>query len=142
MKKMIIALGALFTLCQVGFCDALTNQIQAAFVGNAKTAVEFTSHGTIQYEFLDNFIEIGNLSGGHIAAIDLAALGTQLPDDTIAAVQWGIGGKLHLSPILKTYISVQPEWQFVNNLEIDGRYSYNLTTHQPTLGLSIGYPFK
>lgn len=122
--------------------DVLTDQIQAAFVGNAKTAIEFNTHGQIQYEFLDNVIEIGHIKTDHIAAIDLGAGAIQRTDNTVKAVDWSIGGKLHLAPILKNYITLNPEWQFLNTLEIDGRWSYDFTLRHGVMGISCAYPFK
>ena len=141
MKKLVIAV--LFSVAGVGVnANPLMDQITVAFVGNAKLAIEFTSRGEMQYAFLDNFIEIGKLNGSPIVGIDFGILGTQLPSGSIDAADWSNGIKLHISPFIKNYIKLQPGWEFINNLEIDGRYSYNWTQERPTLGLSIGYPWR
>lgn len=141
MKKLLLLLS-LFLLPSVSKADALSDQITAAFVGNAKLAAGYTSHGRVQYEFLDNFIEAGHFNGGYIGAIDLGILGTQLPSGTISAANFSTGVKLHISPFLKKAVTLNPEWQFINNMEIDGRYSYNWTLHSPTLEACVAYPFK
>ena len=142
MRNLVMVMGALLGLCQGGFCEGLGDQVTGAFVGNAKVAMEYTSKGRVQYEFLDNVIEIGRVKEGRIVGIDLAVIGEQLPNDTVKAVEWGSGVKLHLSPLIKQYVSFNPEWEFVNNLEIDGRYSYNFTMRHATLGISVAYPWK
>lgn len=142
MKKLLMFL-LLFGLPLKVKADFLTDQIQTAFVGNAKTAIEFTTKGTTQLEFLDNFIEIGNWKGNRIAALDLGVLGTVLPDSgQFQGINWVTGGKIHLSPIFKDHVTFPSEWQFINTLEIDGRASYDWTAHHPHFGISIGYPFR
>lgn len=146
MKRIGLIFGA-FIACigplRPAFADPILDQIDAAFVGHAKLGTEFTTRGETQLEYLDNVIEIGSLKGSPLAGLDGGVLGTILPDSNqLAAAQWTAGAKIHFAPILKTYIVLPPEWQFLNTVEVDGRYSYNFTAHHGVLGISIVYPFK
>ena len=141
MKKLLIVI---FCLSSVSFvkADTLTDRITTAFVGNAKLAAGYTTHGIVQYEFLDNFIEAGHFNGAYIGAIDLGLLGSQLPSGSINAANFSTGAKFHISPFFKKLITLNPEWQFIQNTEIDARGSYNWTLRTPTYEISIAYPFK
>lgn len=122
--------------------DPILDQLYGGFVGRAKLSLESTTKGTVQPEFLVNYIEIGQLNGSHIAAIDAGALGTVLPSGGFKSVDWTTGGKIHLSPIIKQYVPLPAEWQFLAELELDARGSYNWTAHQPSYGLVASVPFK
>lgn len=122
----------------------LWDQIDAAFVGNAKLATEFTTHGDAVVEYLDNFVEIGHIyQGDHLAALDFGGQGT-INSDTgkFEGVNWTTGAKLHLSPFIKNTIKLQPQYAFLSNVEIDLRGCYDWTDHHPQYGLVVGYPFK
>lgn len=125
------------------FADSLLDQFYGGFVGNAKFAIESTSDGTAHPEFLDNFFEIGNIKGQHLAAIDAGISGTILPDSAqLRSAEWTTGGKIHLSPLIKNYVKLPDQWQFLNTLEIDARGSYNWTLKHPFWGIVMAYPFK
>jgi len=142
MKKMLFALLVMLTAGQAK-AESLLDQLYGGFVGRAKFAVESTTDGTVQPEFLVNYVEIGRAKGGYIAAIDAGALGEVLPGSgEVDSVQWTTGGKLHLATLLKAYVNLPSEWEFLGNLEIDGRYSYNWSGHHSTVGLVAAYPFK
>lgn len=143
MKKML--LGSLILLfAHTVRAQSLWDQIDAAFVGNAKTAIAFTSHGKTKAQFLDNFTEIGHIyKTDHIAAIDLGGEGTiDSSTGKFVATAWTTGGKIHLAPYLKNSISLNPEWQFLANLELDARGAYDWTHHHPSWEISVAYPFK
>lgn len=141
MKKMLFAI-MLMCVSQAK-AESILDQLYGGFVGHAKFAIESTTRGTVQPEFLVNYVEIGSLKGAHIAAIDAGALGEVLPDSGhVDAVHWTAGGKIHLAPFIKNYINLPAEWEFLGNLEIDARGSYDFTAHRPTWGLVAAYPFK
>lgn len=121
----------------------LLDQFYAGFVGNAKFAIESTTDGVSRPEFLDNFIEIGQVKGEHIAAIDAGIAGTILPESgQVKAAQWSLGAKLHLAPIIKNYVPVPEQWAFLKTLEIDARGSYDFTLHHPFYGIVCAYPWR
>ena len=143
MKKMLLAMIVLIGPNWAMADGSLVDQLYGGFVGRAKFAVESTTKGTIQPEFLVNYVEIGKVEGNHIAAIDAGALGEVLPDSGhVDSVHWTTGAKIHLRPIFKNYVSLPAEWEFLGNLEIDARASYNWSAHHPTYGLVAAYPFK
>jgi hypothetical protein len=146
MKKTLFILLGLMLLVgpRPAFADSLLDQIYMGFAGNAKFAIESNTTGGTTPEFLDNFVEIGNLyGGGHILALDIGLLGTILPDSQhFQSADWTTGGKLHLSPIIKNYVRLPSEWQFLGTLEIDARASYNWTQHHPFFGIVAAYPWK
>ena len=142
MKK-IIALLLWAGIAPLTYANPLVDQIDAAFVGHAKFSTEFVTEGFTQVQFLSNFIEIGHLNGQPVAAIDSGILGNILPNtNQLSAANFTSGAKIHLAPFIKSYITLQPEWQFLNTLEIDARASYNWTLHHPFYGVAIAYPFK
>lgn len=120
---------------------SLMDQVYAGFVGNAKYAIESTTRGELRPGFHVNYVEVGQLNGGHIAALDASAAGTIL-EDKFESVKWSVGGKLHLAPFIKNYVRLPVGWEFLNTLEIDGRYSYDFTDRHPYLGIVCAYPFK
>ncbi len=123
--------------------DSILNQFYAGFVGNAKFAIESTTDGTSHGEFLDNFLEIGQLKGEHIAALDFGVLGTFLPNSQeFKAADWTTGAKIHLAPIIKNYVHLPAQYQFIGTLEIDARASYDWRVKHPFYGLVAAYPFK
>lgn len=141
MKKIILTL-LLILMPILGHADSLLSQLYGGFVGRAKMAIESTTDGNSHPEFLVNYLEIGQVKGGHIAAIDLGVSGT-LPDSGhIEAADWNVGAKVHLASLIKSYVNLPAEWEFIGNLEIDGRYSYNFREHHPFVGLVAAYPFK
>ncbi len=141
MKKMIVLLTML--IAGSAKADWLSDQIDAAFVGHAKAAMEFRTDGKAQAEFLDNFFEIGKFNGSPIAATDLGISGTVLPDSgKLEGLDFTTGAKIHFAPLIKSWITLNSEWQFINNLELDGRASYDWRLHHPFYGFAIGYPFK
>ena len=122
---------------------SLIDQFYGGFVGRAKLSIESTTKGTIQPEFLVNYVEIGQIDGKFVAAIDSGALGEVLPETgAVDSVQWTTGAKLHLVPFISKYVRVPAEWSFVKAMEIDARVSYNWSQHGPTYGLVAAYPFK
>lgn len=143
MNKLLI--GSMLLLLSHNIqASPLTDQIDAAFVGNAKIATEFTTHGKTVVEFLDNFTEIGHIyKGDHLAALDLGGQG-EINSDTghFDGVAWTTGAKIHLAPFIRNTVHLTPEWQFLNTIEVDARGAYNWTDHRPQYALSIGYPFK
>lgn len=142
MKRLLLVVG-LLSMAQTVKAQTLLDQIYGGFVGRAKFAIESTTKGTIQPEFLVNYIEIGKAKGGFIAAIDAGALGQVLPGTgQVDSVQWTTGGKLHLATLLKAYVNLPTEFEFLGNIELDARASYNWTEHHPTYGLVAAYPFK
>jgi len=142
MKKILFAVVFL-GLSGVVKAESLADQFYAGFVGNAKLAIESTSKGTVQPEFLVNYVEIGNLKGAHLLAVDAGALGEVLPESgKVDSVQWTTGAKLHLAPLIKNFVSLPVGFEFLNTLEIDARGSYNWSEHKPTYGLVAAYPFK
>lgn len=142
MKKVILALAVTFTLLRPVHADSILDQLYGGFVGRAKLSIESTTKGTVQPEFLVNYIEIGKINGSHIAAVDAGALGTILPDGGFESVNWTTGFKLHLSPIIKRYVPLPTEWEFLGQIEIDGRFSYNWTERYSQLGLVAAVPFR
>lgn len=143
MKKILLAV-ALIIGPRIAFADSIIDQLYGGFVGRAKLSLESTTKGTVQPEFLVNYIEIGQVKGQHIAAIDSGALGEVLPDSgNVDSVQWTTGAKLHLAPIIKNYIHLPSEWEFLGTtLEVDTRVSYNWSQHHTTYGLVAAVPFK
>lgn len=142
MRKMFFMLGLLLFVSPAK-ADSLLDQFYMGFVGNAKFAIESTTDGNSHGEFLDNFIEIGNIKGAHLLAVDAGVLGTFLPDNQqFKAADWTTGGKLHLAPIIKNYVNLPAGWEFLGTLEIDARASYNWTDHHDSFGLCAAYPFK
>lgn len=140
MKRIIAVLGLLFVTGSA-HADSLVDKLYGGFVGRAKFAIESTTKGKTQPEFLVNYVEIGKSKGGHIAAIDAGALGTILPDH-FQSVDWTTGGKVHLSTLLKNYVNLPMEWEFLDNLDIDARASYNWTQRHPFYGVVCAYPFR
>lgn len=145
MKKLLIPfLIAMF--CYIGprpaYADPILDQLYGGFVGRAKLSLETTTKGNVQPEFLVNYMEIGQINGAHIAAVDAGALGTVLPSGGFKSVDWTTGAKLHLSPIIKRYVPLPSEWQFLSEIELDGRASYNWTAHHPFYGIVAAVPFK
>jgi hypothetical protein len=123
--------------------DTLVDQFYAGFVGNAKFAIESDTDGRTRPGFHVNYIEIGNLKGGHIAAIDLGLGGTILPETAkFSGAEWSSGGKLHLAPIIKNYVNLPAGAEFLGNLELDFRGSYNWSLHHPFYGIVCAYPFR
>jgi len=143
MKKMLLA--SLFLLLAHNVKAAgLWDQIEGAFVGNAKLATEFTTRGENAVQYLDNFVEIGHIYGDqHVAALDLGGQGI-INSDTgkFEGGQFTTGFKFHLSPFIKNTIKLQPQYAFLSNVELDARGSYNWTEHHPQYGLVVAYPFK
>ena len=143
MRSAIVLMTLFLLLPMKVKADSLVDQFYSGFVGNAKFAIESTSDGRSHGEFLDNFIEIGQLRGDHLAAIDFGVLGDFLPDSQqFRAADWTTGAKLHLAPIIKSYVSLPAGWDFLGTLEIDIRGSYNWTEHHPFYGIVAAYPFK
>lgn len=142
MKKLIIA--AIVLLMSTGArAESLLDQVYAGFVGRAKLSIESTTKGTLQPEFLVNYVEIGKLNGNYVAAIDSGALGEILPHDGhFSSVDWTTGGKLHLSTLIRSYVKLPPEWEFLGTIELDARASYNWTQRHPTYGIVASVPFK
>jgi hypothetical protein len=143
MKKTLFVIVTILTMPHGAKAASLLDQLYGGFVGRAKLSIESTTKGTVQPEFLVNYVEIGQLKGGYIAAIDAGALGEVLPaSGQVDSVQWTTGAKLHLAPLIKNYVNLPPEWEFLGGLEIDARASYNWSQHGPTYGLVAAYPFK
>lgn len=144
MKKLLGMVVIGLSFASVSRADALLDQLYAGFVGNAKFAIESTTKGVAKPEFLVNYIEVGQSPNGHLAALDAGIGGTILPDNShFRAAEWSIGGKLHLGTILKGYIKLPHEWQFLNEqLELDLRGSYNFTSSHPFYGIVASVPFK
>lgn len=143
MKKMLFGMVVFLASLNTAKADTLLSQLYGGFVGRAKFAIESTTDGTVQPEFLVNYVEIGQVKGNYIAAIDAGALGEVLQDSGhVDAVQWTTGGKLHLAPLIKAYVHLPQEWIFLGNIELDARGSYNWTGHHATWGLVAAYPFK
>lgn len=143
MKKFISAFILALSLASISHADSILDQLYAGFAGRAKLSIESTTKGKVQPEFLVNYIEIGKLKGEHIAAIDAGALGTVLPNTGhFDSVDWTTGGKIHLAPIIKNFIPLPPEWQFLAELELDARGSYNWTERHSSYGLVAAVPFK
>lgn len=143
MKKLILVIITMLAIPHGVKADTLLDQFYTGFIGNAKFAIESTTNGTSQPEFLDNFVEIGQLRGDHIAALDAGVLGTILPGSgQVKAADWTTGGKIHLSPLIKSYVHLPAQWSFLGTLEIDARASYNWTQHHPFYGAVMAYPWK
>ena len=142
--KRILATLVLLTVGagQVRAEGSLLDQLYAGFVGRAKLSIESTTKGTLQPQFLVNYVEIGKLKGQFIAAIDAGVLGILPEDGKFQSADWTTGAKLHLAPLLKNYISLPEEWEFLGNMELDARGSYNWTAHHSSYGLCLAYPFK
>jgi len=143
MKKMLIIIAMLAMPHTVKAEGSILDQLYGGFVGRAKLSVETTTDGTIQPEFLVNYLEVGKIDTGHIFAVDAGVLGEVLPEtgETNGA-QWTVGGKFHLQTLIKKYVPLPAEWDFLKILEIDARGSYNLTENHPTWGLVASVPFK
>lgn len=142
MKKMLIA-SLLLLFAHNVKAAGLWDQIEAAFVGNAKIATEFTTQGKTNVQYLDNFIEIGHIYGdSHVAALDFGGQGEITSDGHFVGGAFTTGGKLHLAPFIKHTINLQPQYAFLMNLELDARGSYDWTNHNPHWGIVVGYPFK
>ena len=142
MKKIVAVIG-LMLIAGVAKADTLLDQFYFGFVGNAKFAYETTTDGVSHGEFLDNVVEIGQLKGEHLAALDFGVLGDFLPDtNEFQAAKWTTGGKIHVAPLIKNYVSLPDGWAFLRTLEIDARGSYNWTERHPKWGLVAAYPFR
>lgn len=142
MKKTVIV-SLLLLLASKLHAD-LWEDIEMAFVGNAKIATELTTEGKTVVEYLDNFTEIGHIyKNEHLAALDLGGQG-EIDSETgqFHGVSWTTGGKLHLAPFIRNTIELSPQYQFLTNLEIDARASYNWTDHEPQYAIVIAYPIK
>lgn len=142
MKKALIVVALLLCAGSVRAEGSILDQIYAGFVGRAKMAVESTSKGTVQTEFLVNYVELGQLKGEYIAAIDAGVLGTIPDQGHIQAADWTTGAKIHLAPIFKNFVPLPAEWQFLASLELDARASYNWRQHHPFYGIVAAVPFK
>lgn len=143
MKKILLGITLLAGIAGTAKADSLLDQVYGGFVGRAKFAIESTTKGTTQPEFLVNFVEVGHLGDGHIAALDAGALGTILPSNGhFDGVDWSTGAKLHLGSFIKAFVHVPEGFEFLKNSELDFRASYNWTAHQPFFGLVAAYPFK
>lgn len=143
MKKLLIGLTLLGSFVGSTYAGTIMDQVSGAFVGRAKLAYEVTTSGLNQVEFLDNVFEIGNLKGAPLVGVDFGVLGNIVPaSGSFSGADFTAGGKLHLSPIIKNYVTLPAEWQFINNLEIDTRYSYNFRARHAVLGICAAYPWR
>ena len=144
MKRFILGAVLALSLFSPSIARAdgsILDQLYAGFVGRAKLSLESTTRGELRPEFLVNYVEIGKLNGSFIAAVDAGAAGTIL-EDKFESVQWSTGAKLHLAPMIKAYARLPQEWEFLGNMELDLRGSYDWTEHRPYFGLVAAYPFK
>jgi len=143
MKKIILAVLFVFAVPCLSHADSILDRLYGGFVGRAKFAMESTTSGKSQGEFLVNYVEIGKTQDQPIAAIDAGILGTVLPDSGhFQAADFTTGGKLHLSPIIKSFVPLPAEWAFLAELELDARGSYNWREHHPYWGLVAAIPFR
>jgi len=119
-----------------------TEPFYPGLVGRGKLALEYTTKAKFQPEFLINFLEIGRINSGYIAAIDSGPL-LVIDKHTghVDGVQWATGFKIHLASIFRSCEVIPESWWFISNLELDARGSYNWSQHHSTYGLVLAYPF-
>lgn len=139
MRKIAIVLGVL-GMCSLSHADGLSDQINATLLGHVETITEFTTKGRTQLELLDTVFQIGKFGNNYLGAVDGGFLGDTAP---VAAqrIDYTVGIKFHLAPILRKYIVFNPEWTFLNSVELNPRYSYNFTEHHGVMGLAVGLAF-
>lgn len=141
MRKAITALVLMLSGSVVYAEGSILDQLYMGFVGHAKFAWESNTDGQNRPGFHLNYVEIGKLNGDHLGALDVAADG-EILEDQFDAVKWSVGGKLHLSPLIKNFVNLPEAWVFLNTLEIDARASYDFTDEKERYGLVAAYPFR
>lgn len=141
MRKLFMFGCLLLVLGKTGYCDGIGDQINATLLSHVETITQFAADGTTRIGLLDNVFQIGKIGDSYIGAARFGYKGIANSDGSFGRGGYEAGVFIHLNPIVKDVITLNPQWDFLNALEYGPSYNYDFSQHQGFVSFDIGLAF-
>lgn len=140
-KKMLLAL-ALLVGPNWAFADGLGDQITASLINHVSASSQWTTKGENRLALLAGIVEIGKMDGSAIGQLRFGFTGIANPE---GGVDRGAGyvadAYLNISPFIRKYVKLDPNWTFLNSVEAGPNYAYDFREHHSYVAFSVGLAF-
>lgn len=141
MKKIMLMVVALLG-ASFAHGALLGDQITASLIDHVAAQSQWTTKGENRLALLSSVVQIGRLDGKAIGQLRFGFTGITNPE---GGVDRGAGyvadGYLNISPLIRRYVRLSPEWTFLNSIEAGPSYGYDFRDHHGYLAFSVGLAF-
>lgn len=140
MKKMFVLLATLFV--SVGArADILGDQITASLINHVSAHSQWTTKGENRLALLADIVEIGKMDGATIGQLRFGFNAVTSNGNTTPSAGYVADAYINISPFIRKYVKFNPNWTFLNSVEIGPSYSYDFYQHHSYLAASVGLAF-
>lgn len=141
MKKIIVAmfLGLSVKMCQASI---LGDQINASLIDHVSTHSQWTTKGENRLVLLADIVEIGKWKGSTIGQLRFGYSNTTNPNGTTAINSGYVADAyVNISPFVREYVTLNPDWTFLNSIEMGPSFAYDFRERHSYLAFSVGLAF-
>lgn len=135
----------LFVVCFLSFGSLkadIGSQITTSLISHISTHSEWTTKGENRLALLTDIIEIGKLDNKAIGQIRFGFTGITNPDSSVTpGAGYVADAYVNLAPFVRKYVSLNPDWTFLGNVEMGPAFSYDFREHHSYLAFSVGLAF-
>lgn len=143
MKKiLIVVLLSLFGMMP-SFASIIGDQINATLTEHISAHTQYTTKGENKLALLASVIQIGKWNGASIAQVRFGFTGITNPDKSTTPGAGYVGDiYMNAAPLIRQYVSLDPAWTFLNNVEVGPSFAYDFREHHSYLAVSVGLAFS
>lgn len=143
MKKIVASFIGLLMFSSVAKADGVGDQITASLINHVSAHSQWTTKGENRLSLLASIIEIGKMDGSSIAQIRFG-YNTIVNSDNQTEPDNGYVGDIYMniSPFLRKYVKLDPDWTFLNSIEMGPAFSYDFQHHHSYAAFSVGLAFS
>lgn len=138
LKKMFVFL-MLGLFVKIGHAEILGDQITASLISHVSTHSEWTTKGQNRLALLTDIVEIGKWKGSAIGQIRFGYSNTTNTSDQSSG--YVADAYINVSPLIREYVTLNPDWTFLNSIEMGPAFAYDFREHHSYLAFSVGLAF-
>lgn len=140
MKKLILSVVLLLGVSQVK--ADIGDQITSSLIDHVSGHSQWTTKGENKLALLSSIVQIGKLDGKAIGQVRFGFTGTVNPDKSVSRGAGYVADVyVNAAPFIRKYVSLAPEWTFLNSIEVGPSYAYDFREHHSYLSISLGLAF-
>lgn len=140
--KRIMLFGLLLLGTSIVRAD-LGDQITSSLISHVSAHSQYTTTGENRLALLASIVQIGKMNGSSIGQLRFGFTGIMNPDKNVTAgAGYVADAYVNISPFVRKYVTLDPNWTFLNSIEMGPSIAYDLREHHSYLAFSVGLAFS
>ncbi len=136
--RKLAMLGVLLFVVSQAKAD-IGDQITASLIDHVAAHSQWTTKGENRLALLASIVQIGKMDGSSIAQI---RFGYNTTVNDSSQTDGYVGDVyMNISPFVRKYVKLDPNWTFLNSIEMGPNYAYDFQQHHSYLAFSVGLAF-